>query len=84
MSRRFQFSLRGLLVATTLLAVAVGFWCQRIRPKMAAIATIEGRGGALFYVRWDGGSGTRSDSPAWLRPFDGFWVDGVFLNEYPC
>jgi hypothetical protein len=47
MSRRFQFSLRALLLAVTVFAVWLGWLAERTRKKSEAIRAIQQIGGAV-------------------------------------
>jgi hypothetical protein len=70
-----RFSLRGLLIAVTILAIALGLRLRRIQQQEQAIAEIISLGGQVFfeYNYANGGFNPDADSPTsrWLYPIYG-------------
>jgi hypothetical protein len=69
--RRFQFTLRALFVSLTLLGVAFGYHCERVRGQRNAVRALRAAGGWVYYdfERYDmHGVRARGESPinAWL------------------
>jgi hypothetical protein len=78
--RWFQFSLRSLLIATLMCAVACGWLGKKIEQKRnerAAFQAIARLGGGMQYDYQLGGSGGTPHGPAWLRKLlgDDFFSD---------
>jgi|GEM_PF-2568811 len=89
MHRRFQFSLKTLLVATMAICLFCGYQVNRARRQREAVAKIEKSGGlALYGYEWDQDQ-DRSKSapllepgPAWLRNLLGIdYLDSVVAIE---
>ena len=90
MTRRFQFSLRTLLVAMLLLAVWLAVTTNRVRDQRRAVAALMDLGWSVQYD-WERRSTSEPHGPKWLRRIIGddyfqkvvhvyFW-DGRELDE---
>ncbi len=66
---RFQFSLRALLVALTLVGVWLGIAVAPAQRQRRAVKAIEAVGGSVEYdwQRTEGGSDPFPNGPTWLR-----------------
>lgn len=75
MSRRFQYSLRALLVGVTGAAVCLGLLCDRVKREHATIDMICDKGGGIAFrgYGWIG-------FPWELWVFEGYRVEQVFLT----
>ena len=69
--RLFQYSLRALLILTTIIAVALGWWSYKARQQREAVAAFEKiqRSGCISYdcrLPWTGGMDDPPKWPQWL------------------
>lgn len=75
--RRLRFSLRTLLVITTVLAISLGLYVQSLRDRRAAIAAVERLGAAISF---------NYHGPEWLRKLVGdekyFWNPNAVRFQY--
>ena len=76
--RRFQYSLRTLLIVVFLASVGMSFIAvriQRVQRQKTAVATIRANGGSTWYDYQKGEGVSEPPGPAWLR--DRFGIDWV-------
>lgn len=90
MSRRFQFSLRALLVVLTLAGVGMGAYANRVRHQQEAVARIEHMGAFAYYgYEWDDSRDwfhagvVHEPGPALIRNSLGIdWLDSVVAIRF--
>jgi hypothetical protein len=90
MSRRFQFSLRALLVVLTLGCISLGGYADGVRRQREALALVESLGSLAYHgYEWDDGRDwfrtglLHEPGPAWLRQIVGIeWLDPVVAIRF--
>jgi len=67
--RWFQFSLRTILIPTTIIAVLLGWWSHKARQQREAVAILKGTDGQVRYdcrLPWTGKMCNPPEWPKWL------------------
>ncbi|MCE9547087.1 MAG: hypothetical protein K8T25_16555 [Planctomycetia bacterium] len=68
--RWYQYRLRTLLIVTTIIAIALGWWSYRARQQREAVAILKGGDGVVrhdFHLPWTGKMNNPPQWPQWLE-----------------